>query len=391
VDRPPLLTRPFVLVWLSSLVTLTAVGMLLPVLPVYVDGPLDAGKTAVGLTIAAATPAAIILQPLLGKYADRRGRKGILVAGPVLYAACIASFGLVDSLTGLIVLRVLAGVGEGAMYMAPATVVNDLAPRERRGEAVSLFSLSIWLGLAAGPPLGELILRDTHFHAVWITAAVLALLGSAFAAMVPETRRARAVTLVKTHLLPRGAFAPSLVLIGELVGYAAIVSFTPLYARELGMSGAGLVFMVNAIVVLSIRGLGRKIPDRLGPRRGGTVGLALAVTGLATIALVRHPAGLYLGTTLFYMGHSLLYPALMMFVLARTSEAEGSAAVGIFTASANVGLAVGAISLGALSEAAGYPWGYAVGAMIVAIGIVTVLRMKAVAPGALPAAAEAPP
>ena len=40
-----------------------------------------------------------------------------------------------------------------------------------------------------------------------------------------------------------GALLPSLILVVELVGYAAIVSFTPLYARDLGMSGAGLVFM----------------------------------------------------------------------------------------------------------------------------------------------------
>jgi MFS family permease len=256
---------------------------------------------------------------------------------------------------------------------------------------VSLFSLSIWAGLAAGPPLGELILRDTHFHAVWLTAAVLAFLGSAFAVMVPETRRARLASSVKTQLLPRGAFAPSLVLIGELVGYAAIVSFTPLYARQLGMSGAGLVFMVNAIVVFTIRGLGRKLPDRLGPRRGGTAGLMIAVAGLATIALVRHPAGLYVGTTLYYAGHSLLYPALMMFVLARTSEAEGSAAVGLFTASANVGLAIGAISLGALADTAGYAWGYGAAAIVVSAGIVIVRRMKQVVPQPARAAPEAPP
>lgn len=375
MERSRVVTRPFVFVWLSSFATLVSAGMLLPVLPVYADGPLDVGRTGVGLLVAAGTPTAILLQPVLGRYADRHGRKRVLVAGPVAFALCVAAFSLGDVFWLLLVLRVLSGAGEGALYMAPATVVNDLAPPDRRGEAVSLYSLSIWGGLAVGAPLGEVILRDTHFDAVWLTAGALALLGAAFALGVPETKPAR-TTGQAPGLVARGALLPSLVLIGELVGYAAIASFTPLYARELGMSGAGLVFALNAGVVIAIRGLGRKIPDRLGPHRGVAAGLAINVTGLALVAAAGHPAGLYLGTALFYAGHSLLYPALMMLVLARTRPEEQSSAVGLFSASAQVGYALGAISLGAFAGVAGYQWGFALSAAVVALGMLAVPRLR---------------
>jgi MFS family permease len=375
VDRPSLLTRPFVLVCLSSLATLVAVGMLLPVLPLYAHATLGLGKTGVGLIVAASTPASILLQPFLGRYADRAGRRRILLVGPLLYAVAVAGFTLADSTPLLVLFRVLSGIGEGAMFMAPATVINDLAPAERRGEAVSLFSLSVWGGLAVGPPLGELVLRDTHFDAVWLAIAALCVVGAGFAAKVPETRPHDAPAERQRRLRIGGALLPSLILVVELVGYAAIVSFTPLYARDLGMSGAGLVFMVNALVVVAIRGLGRKIPDRLGPRRGVAAGLTMTVSGLALVAAVRHPAGLFVGTGLFYAGHSLVYPALMMLLLGRTRADQRSATVGLFSASAGVGYAVGAVVLGAFAGAAGYPWGFAFASLLVATGFLPLLRM----------------
>lgn len=389
MERSRVLTRPFALVWLSSFATLAATGMLIPVLPVYADDELGVGRAGIGLLVAAGTPAAILLQPLLGRYADRRGRRLVLVTGPLVYAASIASFSFADAFWLLLLLRVVAGAGEGALYMAPATVVNDLAPPERRGEAVSLFSLSVWGGIAVGAPLGEVVLRDTHFTSVWLAAAALALAGAALASRVPETRPDRPADH-RAGLVARGALLPSGILIAELVGYAAIASFTPLYARELGMSGAGLVFAVNACVVLAIRGLGRKLPDRLGPRRGVVTGLLTNVAGLVVVAATAHPAGLFVGTAMFYCGHSLLYPALMVLVLQRTSAAEQSSAVGLFSASAQVGFALGAISLGAFADRAGYGWGFALAAVVVALGLTAVPALRrggpalAAAPGTAP-------
>lgn len=375
MERARVITRPFALVWLSSFASLAASGMLLPVLSVYADEELGVGRAGVGLLVAAGTPAAILLQPLLGRYADRRGRRLVLVAGPLVYAATVASFSLADAFGLLLVLRMLSGAGEGAVYMAPATVVNDLAPPDRRGETVSLFSLSVWGGLAVGAPLGEVVLQDTHFTRVWVTAGSLALVGALLATRVPETRPARAHDR-RPGLVARGALLPSGILVAELVGYAAIASFTPIYARELGMSGAGLVFAVNACVVIVIRGLGRKLPDRLGPRRGVLAGLAINVTGLAAVAVSGHPAGLYVGTAMFYAGHSLLYPALMMLVLRRTATEEQSTAVGLFSASAQVGYAIGAISLGAFAGWAGYEWGFGLAAVVVALGLLALPALR---------------
>ena len=179
-----LVTKPFVLAVLVILGVSLAIGMLLPVLPVYAKGSLGAGSVGVGLAVAAASPTALLFQPIAGRVGDLRGRRVLVIVGPLIAAVAVASYTLVDTLGGLVVLRLVTGIGEGCVFVGAATVINDLAPEERRGEAVSLYSLGVWGGLAIGPVLGEAVLARGSYNAVWLTAASCALL-----AMVAEDCR----------------------------------------------------------------------------------------------------------------------------------------------------------------------------------------------------------
>ena len=64
----------------------------------------------------------------------------------------------------------LLGVGEAFFFVAAVAAISDMAPPERRGEAINIGSLSLYLGLAIGPFLGETILAASGFTAVWIAA-----------------------------------------------------------------------------------------------------------------------------------------------------------------------------------------------------------------------------
>ena len=77
------------------------------------------------------------------------------------------------------------------MLVGLATMVTDLAPPTRRGEALSLYSLGLWAGLALGPLLGELVLDDDRFDAVWLLAAGCCLVAGLIGLSLPETAPAR--------------------------------------------------------------------------------------------------------------------------------------------------------------------------------------------------------
>jgi MFS family permease len=358
-----LLTRPFVLAVLAELGVCLTIGMLLGTLPLYAEGPLDAGSVGVGLAVAALSPSAIVFQPIAGRIGDRRGRRILVVAGSLIVAGSVAAYTLAGSLALLVVLRLVTGVGEALIFVGAATIVTDLAPVERRGEAISLYSLGLWCGLALGPFLGELVLGDGRYDAVWLAAAGFALAAALLGLALPETRPAADSGPRNARLLHRDALRPGLVLVASVFGFAGFSAFVALYARELGLDGAGAAFLLFSLVVVAIRVFGRTIPDRLGPKRASGTALALLALGLTTIGLWNEPAGLYLGTVVFAAGQALAFPALLTLAVAGTQASERSSAVGTLTACADVGFAVGALGLGGVAAVAGYDGVFLAGAL----------------------------
>jgi MFS family permease len=379
-----LLTREFVLVTATGFASLLSVGALLPVLPRYAEGPLGGGALGVGVVMGAASIVAVAVQPWAGRIGDRRGRRLLLIGGPLGMA--VASFTLVaaNTLPLLVGVRLLAGLGEALFFVAGATVVNDLAPEARRGEAFSYYTLAVYGGLAVGPLLGEAVLDGNRFDAVWTVAGLCAVAATLFALRVPETRP-DAGEPTQARLLHPAALLPGLVLLSGSIGFAGFMAFVALYALELGLDGAGLLFALMAVIVVGIRSVGARIPDALGPKRTASLALTGLAAGLALMGGWQTAVGLYLGTVVFAVGQALYFPALMTLVVRRAPAAERSSAVGTFTAFIEVGFGTGAVTLGIVADAVGYA-GVFLAAAAAAVGGLALLSRVAVP---LPAAQRA--
>jgi MFS family permease len=373
-----LLTAPFVLAVVATLGIFLAIGMLLPVLPVYAKGPLDVGTIGVGLAVAAASPTALLFQPVAGRLGDRRGRRLLVVAGPLLMAGSIAAYAVVDSLPALLALRLVTGVGEALAFVGVATVINDLAPEERRGETISLYSLGVWGGLALGPLLGETVLGRGRYDAVWLVAAGCVLVSALIGLVLPETRPAAPPgKRRKTRLVHPAAVAPGLVLIASAFGFAGFNAFVALYARELGLGGAGTVFLVYSGIVVVVRILGRHLPDRLGAKRASGIALGLLGAGLLTMGLWNTATGLFAGTAVFALGTALAFPSLMTLAVSGAPASERGSVVGTFGAFADVGFALGAVTLGAVASVTGYEGVFVVSAVGALGAVLLLVRLPA--------------
>ena len=186
--KPRLVTPLFLVVMLSTWAYFTAVGILQPTLPLFVEGPLNGTEVQVGLAIGFFAVAAVLTRPILGSVGDRRGRRILIVGGAGIVSLATLGYLVSESLWMLLFFRLITGAGEAAFYVGAASVINDLAPDERRGEALSYFSLALYAGLVVGPVLGETILGDDNFTAVWLAAALAARPGSLAGLLITDTR-----------------------------------------------------------------------------------------------------------------------------------------------------------------------------------------------------------
>src|SRR5436305_10862009 len=178
-ERERLLTPAFVEITSSALCYFIAIGVVIPVLPRYVEDSLGGGGTAVGLSVGAFAVSAALLRPAVGRLGDARGRKILVLAGGSIAGISMLGYTLATTIPLLILMRLLTGVGEAAMFVGAATAVQDLAPSSRRGEAASYFSVAVYGGLALGPLLGELARTQWGVHSAWYLAA-----GFCFAAVL---------------------------------------------------------------------------------------------------------------------------------------------------------------------------------------------------------------
>lgn len=368
----PLLTIPFVTVVTSGLFYFLSIGMQLPTVPKFVKGPLGGTELAVGVIVGSFSMGAVAIRPLAGRLGDRGGRRPLVVVGALLVAASVALYTLIESEVMLFAARLLGGVGEAAFFVGAGTMVTDLAPVERRGEAISYWSVAVYGGLAMGPTLGELVLSGDHYDRVWVVAALL----SVFAALVGLVTHETA-DLESDHepapLINRTALGPGTVLFLGMISMSGFAAFVPLYVLDIGMRDSGMVFLLYGSTVLLVRLLGAKIPDRLGALRSGTIAMSLAATGLGIVFLTGNVVGLYTGTFVFSIGMSLLYPAMLTMALIGVPDSERGSAVGTVSSFFDLAQGIGAAVLGLSVALAGFRTAFATAAVFMVIGL-TLLR-----------------
>jgi MFS family permease len=300
---------------------LVSVGAVLPVLPGYVKGSLGYGDFAVGVVIGCYAVSGLLLRPVAGRLADRRGAL-LLSAGGFLYLAPLG-------LAGLIVARMILGAGEGTLYTAGSAWIVDLSPPARRGRLLGLYGLAVWGGLSVGPLLGILIHNAGGYHEVWLLAALLPLAGALAGLAVGDPFEPLA------HAEPHSLVAPEAVRPGLAVGlasigYATVAAFVVLLLEKRGIGDGAVVFAAFAgAIVLGRLALG-DLPDLVGP---APVAIG-ALSGSLPVAL--------LGAAGMGVGFALLNPALMLIVVDRVDAAARGAALGTFTAFFDAGVGVGA-------------------------------------------------
>ncbi len=186
LGRARLVTRPFVLVTAVALIFFVYVGMMVPIVPLFIEGPLDAGEFGIGLTVAVFALTAILARPVVGRIADRYGRRVLMVGGALIAAAGGALSAHAVSLWQLLALRGLMGIGEAAVFVGAATLIADLSPRDRRAEGASYFSVAVFGGLGVGPILGERLLGGDHFARAFTYASLFAVGGAVVALFAPS-------------------------------------------------------------------------------------------------------------------------------------------------------------------------------------------------------------
>ncbi len=364
--------------------------MLVTNLPLYLRGEgWDASR--MGAILGAYFLTSTIVRPFVGREADRRGRKAILVVGALLMLLPCPFYLRPDA--GIVLaLRVVQGVGWAMATTATAAMASEIVPQDRIGAGMGIFGIVNSLGFFFGPALGSYLVGVGGGRALITAAAVLASLVLVCGLLVqaPPPRAPQALSWRDARALARKIARPLLVTLAVSFGYGAVQTFLPLYAKDSGVQNPGLFFTIFSVLSLASRPTMGRLSDRWGRKPTGTLLMLVIACTFGVLAYSATLPFLSAAGVLYGIGHGAIYTVLMALLADLVRPADRGLAYGVFGTAIDLGISSGNFAVGGLLGTIGYSGAFVLAALVV-VAAIPVLLAHRVSPAAAPAAQPARP
>lgn len=351
-----------------------ALSTLLPFQMIALGG----SRTQVGLLFSVTTVVSMALRPAIGGWVDQLGPRRVMVPGVVALGVTSLLLQLAVTPETLVVLMIGLGLANGLISTPVSVLTATSSAPEHRGEALGTYYLASSVAIAVAPPLAfglrALGGMPLAFSVVTVLAGVLAWLVTRLPAGPPSgvpAARPR-VRLVSPRALPiSGALALA------TLGHSSVYAFLPLYAISRGR-GAALAwfFSVYPLWMIGCRALLRGLADRVSRVHVALGAMALLGVAFVLLALPPTPATFVLAAVTLGTGGAVLYPTLAALVIDRADESERGLALGTLSGSWDLGVVVGSVLVGFVTDRISYAAGFTVGALGAALGVLALALIE---------------
>jgi MFS family permease len=345
----------FVLNLLTAHFMFASYMALVPVVPLYV---LDRGGEAwhVGVVVGSFGVIGLVIRPFGGRWVYSLGARRVAIVGTAIVGVSSILHIFAFNVWLIIPVRMLQGVGLALAPVATSTIVANLAPSRQRAEAMAYMGNSIAVAGLYSPLLAFWLFSRFGFEASFVYSGAVALLGSAIALKLSETRTSIPVTSGlggSVPLIHTGALFPTIVFMTFTVTTAPVSAFLPILADQRELGNPGLYFTVFSFVSILFMTAGGPAADRLGRAAVITPGLLMAGAAMFVLAGAANRA-MFLGAAfLSGGGFGLLQPAIQSLTVDRVPTRERSSALATLQAAWDLGGSGGAFAMGPIAGALG--------------------------------------
>ena len=345
-------------------------GVMIPSLSLHAHS-LGANHAAIGVIVSAFAAAQLLTQIPMGRLSDRIGRVQLVVIGFAVIALAATLYNFAASPRQFIALQALAGVGSGCLWPPLMAMLTDNTASTDRGRAMGVFNTVFFLGVGMGPLVGGFIAAEFGHVAVfnvWAGVAVLGglvcLLALKESAQDRTTRIARASSSMTDAALIRpglwSTFAAGCV-VRSRGGVCSSFNnaLLPLYAValfEATPAMIGSLMFVHGLGLAFFNIPGGMMSDRMGRRLPAVLGSLIATAGVLWYSSASGYWPLLAAVGLAGAGSAFSTPAVAALTADVCDPGRRGEAFGVFLTSFNIGMVLGALVFGFVSDLVGL-WG----------------------------------
>jgi MFS family permease len=362
-----------------------AVGLPLPVIPLFLHDRLGFSNLIVGLAIGVQFLATVVTRGYAGRLTDQHGGRRTALQGAVVCALGGALY-LVAAMPGLspalslaiiVMGRLAAGFGESQFVTGCVSWSIAAVGPQRAGMSMSWTGIAMFAALAVGAPVGMALYQAYGLQAAMVACIVAPLVAAAIAF--------RATSYVS----PAGQRLPFYRVIGQIwseglglmlqgVGLSGLTAFASLYFAARGWAHAGLVMTAFGVGFILVRLALGHLPDRISGYRVAFWSLVVEAGGQAMLWQAPNEIVALAGALVTGLGCGLIFPALGVEALKRVLPANRGSAMGAFVAFLDIAYGFAGPAAGLVAGWFGYDAVYLLGVACALLGAALVLSRRRV-------------
>jgi MFS family permease len=347
--------------------------VLTPLLPLYLSEHFGATKDVIGLVLSGYTITALLFRPFSGYVVDSFPRKLVLMVSFSVFAIFFAGYLAASTLLLFMLVRTLHGGPFGMLTVANSTVAIDVLPSSRRTEGIGYYGLSNNLAMAIAPTVGIFVYKYSHsFELLFWIALVVACCGW----MVDATIDLKSKDIVKNKsklsldrffLMKGWLLGVNMVAFG--FSFGVLSNYLAIYGKEvMGITGGtGTYFMLCSIGLILSRLQGGKALRQGRLTHNAGEGMVISLVGytlfilmptLNQLSIVNYQLSIILGyygsALLIGLGNGHMWPAFQNMTINVAENNQRGTANSTILISWDIGMGLGILLGGVVSELAGY-------------------------------------
>ncbi|MCF0160630.1 MAG: MFS transporter [Bacteroidaceae bacterium] len=362
-------------VWTANFMIFFSFMLVTPLLPLYLNEAFGASKDTIGLVLSGYSLTILLVRPFSGYMVDSFPRKMVLLICYFLFFAMFAGYLVAGTLLLFALVRTLHGAPMGATTVANSTVAIDVLHPTRRAEGIGYYGLSNNLAMAIAPSVGLYIFHaiqnyDLIFTISLISAGVGFLIDSSVKLNKREIVPNKAPVSLDRFLLVKG-WSQGVSLACLSFSFGVLSTYLAIYGKEeLGITtGTGLFFAILSVGLMLSRLIGARSLRKGKVVENASWGMLISLFGYLLFASVRNEFGYYGTALIIGLGNGHMYPAMQtMFINLAPHSQRGTANSTLLTAW-DVGMGLGIILGGVVSEVGGYGSAFWLSAVVNAVGV----------------------
>ena len=372
--------------------------VLTPLLPLYLSEHFGATKDVIGLVLSGYTITALLFRPFSGYFVDTFPRKTVLMVCFTAFAIFFAGYLAASTLLLFTIVRTLHGGPFGALTVANSTVAIDVLPSSRRTEGIGYYGLSNNLAMAIAPTVGIFIYRYTHsFELLFWIALIVATMGLVVDGSLPPSpsrkggerkaspTRGGLVGADRFFLVRGWLLGVNMVAFGFCFG--VLSNYLAIYGKEvMGITGGtGTYFMLCSVGLILSRLQGGKALRQGRVTHNAAEGMVISLVGytlfilMPTLAqqlsIINYQLSIYLGyyasALLIGLGNGHMWPAFQNMTINVARNNQRGTANSTILVSWDVGMGLGILVGGVISEHFGYAAAFWTVVAVNAVGVLT--------------------